>query len=79
VLLTYSYPFLSINDDNGVLRFGNRIEVRIEADRLQLARFSELPALLKQRDLLKFLCVHGPSAREEVRDPHITMSLNGLN
>jgi hypothetical protein len=56
-------PLLTVNDDNGVLRFGYRVEVRIEADRLQLARFGELPALFEQRDLLKLLCVHDASAR----------------
>ena len=56
-------PLLAVDDDDGVLRFGNRIEVRIEAGGLQLARFGELAALVEQRDLLKLLSIHGASAR----------------
>ena len=72
-------PLLTVNDHDGVLRFGNRIEVRIQANGLQLARFRELPALLEQRDLLKLLCIHGASARRGGRTSPIAMSLNGLN
>jgi hypothetical protein len=72
-------PLLTVNNDNGVLRLGNRIEVRIQPDGLQLARFGKLTALIEQRDLLELLGVHGTSAREEVSIPHITMSRNGLN
>ena len=57
------YPLLTVNDYDGVLRFGDRIEVGIQANGLQLARFRELTALLEQRDLLKLLCIHGASAR----------------
>ena len=56
-------PLLAVDDDDGVLRFGNRIEVRIQARRLNLTRLGELPALVEQRDLLKLLSVHGASAR----------------
>ena len=72
-------PLLAVDDDDGVLRFGNRIEVRIQADGLQLTRFGELPALVEQRDLLKLLSIHGASARVEVRrGPHIAMSTEWL-
>ena len=55
-------PLLTVNDDNGVLRFGNRIEIRIQSDGFQLARFGELPALFEKRYLLELLSVHDPSA-----------------
>jgi hypothetical protein len=55
-------PLLSVDDDDGILRFGNRIEVRIEANGLQLTRFGEFAALVEQRDLLKLLGIHGTSA-----------------
>jgi hypothetical protein len=72
-------PLLTVNDNDSVLRFGNRIEIRIQPDRLQLARFGELSALLEQRDLLKLLCVHGSSARRGGQGSHIIMSVKGLN
>ena len=56
-------PFLAVDDDDGVLRFGNRIEVRIEANGLQLTGFGEFAALVEERDLLKLLSIHGASAR----------------
>ena len=56
-------PLLTVNDDDGVLRFGNRLEVRIQADPLQFTRFGELPALLEESDLLQLLCIHDASAR----------------
>src|SRR5918997_874204 len=63
-------PLLTVNDNDGVLRLGNRIEVRIEAHPLQLARFGELPALLEQRDLLELLGVHDASARRGSKHAH---------
>jgi hypothetical protein len=72
-------PLLTVNNHDGVLRFRNRIEVRIQPDCLQLTRFRELTAFLEQRDLLKFLGRHSTSARVEVSNPHITMSRKGLN
>jgi hypothetical protein len=72
-------PLLTVNNNDGILRLGDRIEVRIQPDGLQLARFGKLTALLEQRDLLELLGVHGTSSREEVRIPHIIMSRNGLN
>ena len=35
-------PLLSVDDDDGVFRFGDRLEVRIEANRLELTRLGEL-------------------------------------
>ena len=72
-------PFLSVDDDDGVLRFGNRIEVWIEANSLQLTRFGEFAALVEERDLLKLLSIHGASARSGGEEgPHIAMRQNGL-
>ena len=55
-------PLLAVDDDDGVLRLGDRIEVRIQAHRLQLTRFGEFAALIEKRDLLKLLSIHGASA-----------------
>ena len=55
-------PLLAVDDDDGVLRLGDRIEVRIQAHRLKLTRFRELAALIEKRDLLKLLSIHGTSA-----------------
>jgi len=73
-------PLLTVNDDNGVLRFGNRIEVRIQANRLKFPCFGELAAFVEQRDLLKLLSIHGASARSGGEEkPHIALRQNGLN
>ena len=55
-------PLLSVDDDDGVFRLGNRLEIRIQADRLQLMGFGEFAALVKKRDLLKLLSIHDASA-----------------
>ena len=55
-------PLLTVDDDDGVFRFRDRIEVRIQPKRLNLARLGEVPALVEQRDLLKLLSIHGTSA-----------------
>jgi hypothetical protein len=72
-------PLQTVNDNDGVLRLGDRFEVRIQADRLQFTGFRELTALFEEGDLLQLLCIHNTSAEWRSADPHIAMSLNGLN
>jgi hypothetical protein len=38
-----------------------------------------LTALFEEGDLLQLLCIHNTSAEWRSADPHIAMSLNGLN
>jgi hypothetical protein len=72
-------PLLAVDDDYGVFRLRDRIEVRIETDGLELARLGELPALFEERDRLKLLCIHGASAhRGSEESPHITLWLKDL-
>src|SRR5690606_7555828 len=45
------HELAALDDDYGVLGFGYRLEVRVQAGGLGLACGSELPALLEQGDL----------------------------
>jgi hypothetical protein len=73
-------PLVPIDDDDGVFRFRDRIEVGIEAGGLDLPGLGEQPALLEERDLLKLLGIHGTSEHGGGNDcPHIALRLNDLN
>ena len=52
-------PLLALDDDDGVLGLGDRLEVRVETRRLDFACLGELPALLEERDALEGLAIHG--------------------
>jgi hypothetical protein len=55
-------PLLAFNDHHRVFRLGDGLEVRVEAGGLNLFGLGELPALLKERDLLEYLGIHRTSA-----------------
>ena len=57
-------PLLAVDDDDGVFRLRDRIEVGIQAGGLDLTGLGELPALLEERDLLKLLGIHGASEQK---------------
>src|SRR2546426_8096164 len=46
-------PGLALDHDDGVFGVGNRLEVRVQARRLHLARSCEILALVEQRDVLR--------------------------
>ena len=58
---------LALDDDNGILGFGDRLEVRVETRSLDFACLGELPALLEEGHLMHYLCVHGASRLRMVR------------
>ena len=68
-------PLLAFDDDHGVFRLRDRLEVRIEPRRLDLIGLGELPALVEQRDVLKGLSGHETSGGAEWSggSPPITM------
>jgi hypothetical protein len=71
--------FVAVDDDDGVFRLRDRIEIGIETNRLELTGLGELAALFEERDLLKLLGIHGSSEQRGGDDcPHIAMWLKDL-
>ena len=60
---------LALDDDDGILGFGDRLEVRVETRSLDFACLGELPALLEEGHLMHYLCVHGASRLRMIRPP----------
>ncbi len=63
-------PLLAFDDDDRVLGFRDRIEVRVQARGLKLARARELPALVEEGDCLKLLSIQRALGAEGGLPPH---------